>query len=55
MRQNAVSSAPQKDVPTHSEEISATIPTVVEACCTRSISSVSVLSAALAGRSSARP
>src|SRR5918998_4490376 len=45
MRQNAVSSAPQNDAPTHSEETTATIPTVVEDCCRRRMPSVSVLGA----------
>src|SRR3954471_8322859 len=47
MRQNAVSSAPQNDAETHSEEITATIPTVVEDCSRRLIARVSVESAAL--------
>ena len=47
MRQNAVSSAPQNDAATHSDETSATIPTVVEACSSRRMTSSSVLSAAL--------
>ena len=40
MRQNAVSSAPQNEAPTHSEETSATIPTVVEASCRRRMPSI---------------
>ncbi len=47
MRQNAVSSAPQKDAPTHSEETTATMPTVVEDSCSRRMPSTSVLSAAV--------
>ena len=46
MRQNAVSSAPQKEALTHSEEITATIPTVVEDCSSRLMASLSVVSAA---------
>ena len=40
MRQNAVSSAPQKDEPIHRELTSAMIPTVVEACSSRRTPSV---------------
>ncbi len=47
MRQNAVSSAPQKEAPIHSDETTATIPTVVEAWRRRSMPSTSVLWAAL--------
>src|SRR3954452_6697753 len=47
MRQNAVSSAPQNDAPTQSEETTATIPTVVEVSCRRLTPSTSVLSAAV--------
>src|SRR3954470_8741024 len=47
MRQNAVSSAPQKEAPTHRDETRATIPTVVEDCCRRSTPSTSVLGAAV--------
>ena len=47
MRQNAVSSAPQKEAPTHSEETTATMPTVVEDCCRRRMPSTSVLWAAV--------
>ena len=47
MRQNAVSSAPQNEAPTHSEETIATMPTVVEDCCRRRTPSTSVLCAAV--------
>src|SRR3954471_7572951 len=47
MRQNAVSSAPQKEAPTHRDETRATMPTVVEDCCSRRTPSTSVLCAAV--------
>src|SRR6478735_5123045 len=47
MRQNAVSRAPQKDAPIHSEDTTATMPTVVEDSCSRRMPSTSVLSAAV--------
>jgi hypothetical protein len=47
MRQNAVSSAPQKDALTHSEETRAIRPTVVEACSSRRTPDVIVPRAAV--------
>ena len=47
MRQNAVSSAPQNEDANHTAAMIASMPAVVDVCCSRWIAVLSVLSAAL--------